>query len=75
MRELDTWYYVIEREKTSIPIHKYFPGKGGELDALKNVLEEESAWRKGVIRRETDNSIESLEKDGCFFAKELLPVF
>ena len=57
------------------PIHRYFPEKGGELDALKNVLEEESAWGKGVLQRATDNAVANLEEDGCLFAKHLFPVF
>ena len=57
------------------PIHKYFLQKGGEIDAWKNVLEEESAWGKDVIRRATDNAIANLEEDGCFFAKDLFPIF
>ena len=56
-------------------MHKYFLEKGGKLDALKNVLEEESEWGKCVLQRATDNAIENLEKDGCFFAKDLFPIF
>ena len=42
VRELDTCYDVIERNKTSISIHKYFLEKRGVLDALKIY------WRKQV---------------------------
>ena len=68
-------YSAIEREKTFRPIHKYFLEKGGELDALKNILEKEGVWGNVVFQRTTYNTIENLEKDRCFFAKDLLPIF